>query len=148
MIKSLKYILIALPVIGWMSCGNKSEVIPDNRLYGTWNLESAMRDASATTTLEGTIITIQDSILITNMLGEEIEAAYSKEGNKLMAEEPFPYTLSINFLSADTLVLTGKMRGYRMKFDFLKADQEPDPATLHDGHSHGDNPEEEEATEL
>ncbi len=146
--KFLKYILVGLPVIGIISCGSKSEVVPDNRLYGTWNLDKAMRDASVTTTLKGTTITIQDSMLITNMLGEEIEAAYQKEEDKLISEEPFPYTLSINYLSSDTLILTGKMRGYRMKFDFLKARPDSMRYELHEGHGHEDHDEEREATEL
>lgn len=87
------------------------------KLSGTWHFNTVFRNQKETKTLEGGYFEfISDSIMQSNVLQTVKPIPYDYDGSKIIlyADETYEFTISKH--TNDTLIVTGFMNTFEMKF--------------------------------
>jgi hypothetical protein len=118
----ISFIWSLLLVIGCKSDFKDIKEITTEDLLGEWEIYDAVRNGKSTKSLEtGNFIFQADSLVLSNLFATQnsLNFTYNKGIIKINGD-PNIGSLKINQLQNDTLVLSGKMNVFDMKFYLTK----------------------------
>ena len=114
-----RWLGIAICFFFFISCQLEKEKI---NLQGKWNIVNANRNGKPTSTLEHAYFDfLSDSLLMTNILREDITVNYEIRDNKIWQSGSTPLVYHIVEIVQDSLVLETKIKNYDFIF-YLKKD--------------------------
>ena len=113
---------LMLVLISISSC-KEAPLVPNeikSLSYGDWVIAQAVKQGKLTKMLDGTVFSIQEDNLSTNLFGSEKTFLYKRIGDELRLEGGDNPILTIDKSTADTLILGMKRKRKRYQLLMLK----------------------------